>query len=297
MGLSIGWGDNYPWSLPYQWVDITGLPGGNYTIRSWVDGGGLFLETADNNNCAYSRIRFGSTGTAVSVLGSGFSCVNDYSTSVHAESMRWAMANGIIPACGLDLFCPGVHVTRSQVARWVDRLLVLPRTATNAFTDDAGHRDEGAINRMAAAGFAIPCGTNRYCPDARITRADLAGTLARAFGFPSTSNDYFTDDASHPRQADINRARAAGVMYACQGETTFCPYGAVTRASFAAYLHRSFLFGDAATASLPLDAAPADVAEPAELASMVVASSAATAEALATDAAAALFACRIATES
>jgi hypothetical protein len=295
MGLSVGWGDTYQWSLPFQWVDITGLPGGNYTIRSWVDGGRLFLEGSDSNNCAYSRIRFGSTGTAVSVLGSGFSCVNDYSASVHADHMRWVMDNGIIPPCGLDLFCPGVHVTRSQVARWVDRLIRLPSTTTDPFTDDEGHRDEGAINRMAAAGFAIPCGTNRYCPDARITRADLAATLTRAFGFPSTSNDYFTDDGSHPRQADINRARAAGVMFACQGETTFCPFGAVTRASFAAYLHRSFLVGGAATASLPLDAAPADVAAPVELASTVAAADSAAADALATDAASALFACRIAT--
>jgi hypothetical protein len=235
------------------------------------------------------------------VLGSGFSCVNDYSGSVHAADMRWVMDNGIIPPCGLDLFCPGVNVTRSQVARWVDRLLRLPQTSADAFADDAGHRDEGAINRMAAAGFAIPCAANRFCPDARISRAELAGTLARAFRLPSTANDYFTDDAGHPLQADINRARAAGVMFACEGNTIFCPGGSVTRSSFAAYLHRSYLAAaGVTTASLPLDAAPADWAEPATLASTgggAPTPDPAAAEAIATDAKAALFACQIASAS
>jgi len=238
MGISVGWGDRYQWSLPYQWVDITGMPGGTYTIRSWADGGRYFMEGSDANNCAYARITFGSTGSTVSVLGSGSTCVNDYSGSVHAADIRWVMDNGIIPPCGLDLFCPGVYVTRSQVARWIDRVLRPPATPTDFYTDDSGHGDEGAINRLTALGFVFGCGPTTYCPNARVTRAELAGMLARSWGLPPAPVDYFTDDAGHPLEADINRARAAAIMFEC-GPGLFCPSGEVTRGAFAAYLHRA----------------------------------------------------------
>ena len=32
-GLSVGWADNYPWFFAFQWIDITGLPGGTYQVR------------------------------------------------------------------------------------------------------------------------------------------------------------------------------------------------------------------------------------------------------------------------
>jgi len=238
MGISVGWGDRYQWSLPFQWVDITGMPGGTYTIRSWVDGGSLFAESSNANNCSYARIRFASSGSGVTVLASGSACVNDYSGSVHAADMRWAMESGIMPPCGLDLFCPGVLVTRGQTARWVDRTLRLPGTANDYFTDDAGNRDEGSINRLAAAGFAIGCGPSTYCPSAAISRADLAATLARAWALPAATIDYYTDDSRHALQADINRVTQAKIMFEC-GPRLFCPHGAVTRGAFAAYLHRA----------------------------------------------------------
>ena len=37
VGVSVGWGDRYPWNFAYQWIDITGLPGGVYRVRATVD--------------------------------------------------------------------------------------------------------------------------------------------------------------------------------------------------------------------------------------------------------------------
>lgn len=73
MGISVGWGDKYQWSLAYQWIDVTGVPDGIYRVRVIVDGQNLYRETYEGNNCSYSRIQV--SGSSVSVLGSGNSCL------------------------------------------------------------------------------------------------------------------------------------------------------------------------------------------------------------------------------
>lgn len=56
MGLSLGWGDRYGWDFAFQWIDITGMAGGSYTLRATVDYADAFLETDDTDNCTISQI-------------------------------------------------------------------------------------------------------------------------------------------------------------------------------------------------------------------------------------------------
>lgn len=56
-GLSRGWADTYPTSLPDQNIDITGLPDGDYTVRVTVDGQRLVPEADESNNTATVRVR------------------------------------------------------------------------------------------------------------------------------------------------------------------------------------------------------------------------------------------------
>ena len=51
-GLSVGWADTYPTSLPDQAIDITDLPDGDYVARVTVDGKGLIKESNEDNNTA-----------------------------------------------------------------------------------------------------------------------------------------------------------------------------------------------------------------------------------------------------
>ena len=62
MGISIGMGDEYEWFLAWQWVDITGLPAGTYTLRAKVDPYGFFDEEKEGNQCAYARLQISSSG-------------------------------------------------------------------------------------------------------------------------------------------------------------------------------------------------------------------------------------------
>jgi Lysyl oxidase len=50
MGLSVGWGDEYPWHLFQQEIDITEVPPGRYRIRAIADGFGWFDELDESNN-------------------------------------------------------------------------------------------------------------------------------------------------------------------------------------------------------------------------------------------------------
>ena len=52
-GISVGWGDKYSWKIAFQWIDISGLPSGDYVLRTMVDPYGWFLETNENDNAAY----------------------------------------------------------------------------------------------------------------------------------------------------------------------------------------------------------------------------------------------------
>lgn len=51
-GLSVGWADTYPTTLPDQAIDITDLPDGDYVARVKVDGKGLIEESNEDNNIA-----------------------------------------------------------------------------------------------------------------------------------------------------------------------------------------------------------------------------------------------------
>jgi hypothetical protein len=53
MGLSIGWGDTYYWSLPDQYIDITGLGSGRYRLQVTADAANWFVESNDSNNTTW----------------------------------------------------------------------------------------------------------------------------------------------------------------------------------------------------------------------------------------------------
>ncbi|MBI2911259.1 MAG: hypothetical protein HYY05_03895 [Chloroflexi bacterium] len=63
-GLSVGYGDTYPWNIEGQSLDISGLPDGCYWLRSTANPDGNLQESDYSNN--WAAIRFFVSGTAVS---------------------------------------------------------------------------------------------------------------------------------------------------------------------------------------------------------------------------------------
>lgn len=238
MGISIGMGDEYEWFLAWQWVDITGLASGTYTVRAMVDPGGWFLEESESNQCAYAVVSFTTTSNAVTVQENDRACVNDWSSSVFAASIAWMFESGITSGCGADLFCTNNSINRGQMAAFLDRALSLPPTTTDFFTDDDASPFETSINRAAAAGITGGCAASRYCPNASVTRGQMAAFIDRAFDLPETTVDPFVDDEASPFEGNINRLAAAGIASGCS-TTRFCPTQLVTRGQMAAFLDRA----------------------------------------------------------
>ncbi len=57
MGLSVGWGDLYEWTLPGQYLSLTGLPPGDYRLLGEANPEGVFYEQRDDNNVVYVDLR------------------------------------------------------------------------------------------------------------------------------------------------------------------------------------------------------------------------------------------------
>ncbi len=57
-GISAGWADSYPRELPCQWIDVTGVAPGVYTLRIALDPTGLIEETDRSNNVLEIPVSF-----------------------------------------------------------------------------------------------------------------------------------------------------------------------------------------------------------------------------------------------
>lgn len=90
----------------------------------------------------------------------------------------------------------------------------------------------------AREGITAGCAAGRYCPDAAVTREQMASFLRRAGGIAGSSVDRFTDDESSIHEADINAIAAARITGGCAA-TRYCPRSAVTREQMASFLVRA----------------------------------------------------------
>ena len=113
------------------------------------------------------------------VTGSPFA---DDDGSFHEQDIGALAAAGITLGCGPGVFCPHAAVTRGEMAAFLVRAAGLPTSAANPFSDDDGHPFEADIASLAAAGVTVGCGSGLYCPDAPVTRAEMAVFLTRGLG-------------------------------------------------------------------------------------------------------------------
>jgi len=65
MGLSVGWGDEYPSTIAFQYIDMTGLPYGNYCLTLVADPNHEFTEATTANNMVRTQISITTSGVTV----------------------------------------------------------------------------------------------------------------------------------------------------------------------------------------------------------------------------------------
>jgi hypothetical protein len=102
----------------------------------------------------------------------------------HETAINALAEAGISLGCGNSEYCGDEPVTRAQMATFLQRALDLQPGDADGFVDDDGSTHEDAINALAANGISGGCDsdTRLFCPNEKVTRAQMASFLARALG-------------------------------------------------------------------------------------------------------------------
>ena len=142
-------------------------------------------------------------------------------------------------------FCPHEPIDRATMAVWTVRVLdgaEPPEVASTRFADvDSSHAHAAFVERFAQLGVTKGCmdGTV-FCPDAAVTRAQMAVFLSRAFGLPEGPDPGFGDVSVGAWYVSaVSALAASGVTKGCMDGTVFCPDGTTTRAQMATFLYRA----------------------------------------------------------
>ncbi|MFP3915129.1 MAG: S-layer homology domain-containing protein [Actinomycetota bacterium] len=112
------------------------------------------------------------------------------------------------------------------------------------FYDDDDSMFQSEVEQLAASGITVGCNPplgTAFCPDASVTRGEMAAFLARALGWEGADGDHFTDDDGSVFEGDIESLVGAGVTEGCNPPASdrFCPDRPITRAEMATFLGRA----------------------------------------------------------
>jgi hypothetical protein len=112
--------------------------------------------------------------------------------------------------------------------------------------DDASvhHADIDAIEETNITKGCNPPLNDRFCPERKITRGELAAFIRRALDLPSSpSTDTYVDDDASEFEGDIESLVGAGMVFSCNtAGDRFCPNMYVKRGVMARFLVVAFGF-------------------------------------------------------
>ena len=170
----------------------------------------------------------------------------------HADVER-IFRNGVTVGCGDGLYCVNLPVSRAQMAVLLLKAqlgagYVPPPATGTVFADVPVDAFAAAfIEDLAARGVSVGCGGKNYCPDAPVTRAEMAPFLLKASlgaGYvpPPASGAVFDDVPADAFAADwIEDLAARGIAAGCSAQgPLYCPDAATTRGQMAALLVDAF---------------------------------------------------------
>jgi len=127
------------------------------------------------------------------------------------------------------------------------------------FYDSENSTFAGDILWLAIGGITMGCNppaNDLFCPNAAVTRGQMAAFLVRGLGLSESLDDPFIDDDGSIFEPSIEKLAAAGITMGCnpaEGNTKFCPHDYVTRGQMAAFLVRALGYSNAGDGDLFLD--------------------------------------------
>ncbi len=166
------------------------------------------------------------------------------------DAINLLYGRSITAGCGTAprLYCADRNVTRAEMAVFIIRSVMggdnFGYNGTPYFNDvPVAHPYFRWIQKMKELGITSGCTASDYCPDAWITRAQMAVFIIRArygaaepYSFPQTP--YFNDvPPGDGYFSPIQKMRQVGITAGC-GNTAFCPDAPATRGQMAVFLMR-----------------------------------------------------------
>jgi hypothetical protein len=184
-------------------------------------------------------------------FGVGGSFADVASSSTFASVVERIYHAGVTAGCGASplIYCPGSNVTRAQMAVFLERGLhgpaFVPPGATGIFADVPVSSPFAAwVEQLFHDGITGGCGGANYCPNAPVTRAQMAVFLTKArhpvsCTYPSTGTVFTDVPAGYWAGGYVEQLWREGVTGGCGGGL-YCPESAVRRDQMAAFLVRGF---------------------------------------------------------
>ena len=194
---------------------------------------------------AVGGVEGGSAGPGGVAAGS----FDDDDDWVHEPSIDALAREGILDGtgCGENLFCPDHPVLRWVMAVWLVRALGEAEPGADrgvSFSDVDGEAWWSPfVERLAGLGVTRGCSADppRFCPEAVVTRAQMATFLARTLELEPAPPAGFRDTAGNVHEESIDSLAAASITAGCATDPPrFCPDAPVTRAQMATFLVRAF---------------------------------------------------------
>lgn len=173
----------------------------------------------------------------------------DDNGSAHELDIVAIYQAGITMGCNAEgtRYCPHDPVSRWQMAVFLARAMQLEvGQAPNAFSDDDGHQFEPYINALAQAEVTRGCGEGKFCPEAAVTRSEMAGFLLRAIEHGADDHlpafrGLFPDVEGGTWYARYVEHLADHQITLGYPDGTFRPEGPLNREQMASFLARTFL--------------------------------------------------------
>ncbi len=167
------------------------------------------------------------------------------------DDVNTVARNSVTAGCGAGNYCPGVSVTRAQMAVFLLKSKlgaahVPPPAIGTVFADvPQGSFAADWIEELFSLGVTGGCGGGNYCPDATVTRAQMAVFLLKtklgSAYVPPVVAQIFSDVPPGAFAYDfINDLSTRGITGGCGGGD-YCPASPNTRGQMAVFLTRTFV--------------------------------------------------------
>ncbi|MDQ5871046.1 MAG: lysyl oxidase family protein [Acidobacteriota bacterium] len=189
MGLSVSWGDKYPWSIGFQYIDVSHLPNGNYCLTQTADPLREFIEANTANNSIQTLISIGSS--TVTVL---------------APNCSGTPESRVVHVADLDRTARG----KGKSSKWEAFVTVTVRDAAGSAVAGATVNGNwsGALNRsvsgVTGSGGSLTLGTGQISGGTSVTFT-VTGVAGSGLSYDPAANTDPDPDGSNGTTITIPR--------------------------------------------------------------------------------------------